>query len=168
MTTSSDRGRIALGLYVLTIIVANWLTHRYGPVPVGFGLYAPAGVYAVGLAFTLRDVVQRTLGRTWAVVAILAGAAVSAVVSPELALASGCAFLLSETLDFLVYSQLESQWLVAVVASNAVGLVLDSILFLWLAFGSLELLKGQIVGKAWMTLLAVLVLAVINRRRQYA
>jgi Queuosine biosynthesis protein QueC len=35
--------------------------------------------------------------------------------------------------------------------------VVDSIIFLWLAFGSLEFLLGQIVGKAWMVLLSNLV-----------
>jgi len=36
-----------------------------------------------------------------------------------------------------------------------VGVIVDSALFLWLAFGSLEFLAGQIVGKLWMTDLAV-------------
>jgi queuosine precursor transporter len=35
--------------------------------------------------------------------------------------------------------------------------------FLWLAFSSLELLRGQVVGKLWMTVLAVAVLAVLRR-----
>ena len=43
----------------------------------------------------------------------------------------------------------------AVAASGAVGLVVDSIVFLWLAFGSLEFLLGQIIGKSWMMLLAI-------------
>ena len=43
----------------------------------------------------------------------------------------------------------------AVVASSFVGLVADSILFLWLAFGSLQFLAGQIVGKAIMVLLTL-------------
>ncbi len=35
------------------------------------------------------------------------------------------------------------------------GVVADSALFLWIAFGSLAFLKGQVVGKLWMTALAV-------------
>ena len=38
------------------------------------------------------------------------------------------------------------------------------LLFLLLAFGSLQYLPGQIVGKAWMTLLAVAVLWLLRRR----
>jgi uncharacterized PurR-regulated membrane protein YhhQ (DUF165 family) len=117
---------------------------------------APAGVYFAGLAFSLRDALQETLGRRWVIAAILIGALVSAGLSAQLALASGLAFLVSELADFMVYTPLRQRtWLGAVVASNTVGTIVDSALFLWLAFGSLEFLAGQIVGKLWMTALAV-------------
>ena len=149
-------GLMSLAAYIGTIFGANWAIERYGIVPVGFGLMAPAGVYFVGLAFTFRDTTQRTLGRWWTVVAIVIGAALSVFVSPDFAMASGAAFLFSEFADFAVYTPLaERQWLTAVVASNIVGTVVDSILFLWLAFGSLQFLTGQVVGKLWMTALAV-------------
>ena len=50
------------------------------------------------------------------------------------------------------------------VASSVVGLVVDSIVFLWLAFGSLDFLLGQIVGKAWMVLLSIPFVAWLRRR----
>lgn len=157
--------------YIATIFAANWAIQTFGVVPVGFGLMAPAGVYFVGLAFTFRDLAHEEVGRRWIVVAIVVGAGLSALVSPQFALASGTAFLLSELADFAVYTPLrERGWLRAVAASNAVGLVVDSALFLWLAFGSLAFLPGQIVGKAWMTGLAIVVLwgarhALLERRR---
>ena len=152
--------------YIATIIAANWAVAAFGLVPVGFGLLGPAGVYFAGLTFTLRDLTQDSLGRRWTLVAILGGTLLSAVVSPSLAVASGIAFLFSELADFAVYTPLrEKHWLGAVAASNVVGLTMDSALFLWLAFGSLEFLPGQIVGKLWMTLLAVAALWVIRRRR---
>jgi queuosine precursor transporter len=52
----------------------------------------------------------------------------------------------------------------AVIASSCVGLVIDSIVFLWLAFGSLDFLAGQIVGKAWMVLLSVPLVGWLRRR----
>jgi hypothetical protein len=52
----------------------------------------------------------------------------------------------------------------AVIASSTVGLVVDSIVFLWLAFGSLEFLFGQVLGKLWMVLLAIPFVAWIRRR----
>ena len=152
--------------YILTIFAANWAIARFGAVPVGFGLLAPAGVYLAGLAFTLRDLTQERLGRAWVVAAIVGGAVLSAVISPQFALASGVAFLVSEFADLAVYTPLrERHWLGAIAASNVVGLVLDSVLFLTLAFGSLEFLTGQIVGKAWMTLLAVLLITMWRRGR---
>jgi len=145
--------------YIATIFAANWAITTFGLVPVGFGLLAPAGVYFAGLAFTFRDLTQDQLGRRWTYAAIVLGATLSGVLSGPLALASGAAFLLSETADLLVYTPLhERRWLLAVGASNMVGLIVDSALFLWLAFGSLEFLAGQIVGKTTMTVLAVLVL----------
>jgi len=101
--------------------------------------------------------VQRRLGRAWAVAAIVVGAVLSAVLAPPtLVVASGTAFLLSELADFAVYTPLqERRLMLAVLASSLVGLVVDSVLFLYLAFGSLEFLAGQIVGKTWMVLFAL-------------
>src|SRR5258707_10862416 len=79
-----------------------------------------------------------------------------AIAPPQLIFVSTTAFLLSELADFAVYTPLQARGLVlAVLASSIVGLIADSVLFLWLAFGSLEFLAGQIVGKAWMVLLAL-------------
>jgi len=153
--------------YALCILGANWAIQRWGVVPVGLGLMAPAGVYFAGLAFTLRDITQETLGRRWTVAAIVAGAALSAFLSPQLALASGLAFLVSEALDMAVYSPLkERHWLGAVAASNVVGATVDSALFLLLAFGSLDFLAGQVWAKLLMTALAVAVLWAWRARRR--
>lgn len=154
---------LALGAFVATVVGANWSLARWGIVPIGFGLEAPAGVYFAGLAFTARDAVRETAGRRGVVAAILAGAALSFMLedAQKFAIASGIAFLVSESADALVYEPLRGKsWLAAVTASNSVGLVLDSMLFLWLAFGSLAFIEGQIVGKAYMTLLAVVLVAV--------
>ena len=45
-----------------------------------------------------------------------------------------------------------------------VGLVVDSVIFLYLAFGSLDFLAGQVVGKAWMVLLAIPLVSWLRRR----
>lgn len=162
-------GVVAAALFVLTVWAANLAISRWGLVPVGFGLMAPAGVYFAGLAFTLRDVTHRTLGR-WAVVAaILVGALLSLLVSSRFAFASAAAFLVSELCDFSVYEPVRRKgWLPAVVASNIVGLCVDSVLFLWLAFGSLAFVEGQIVGKAWMTVAGVAAVASLGRRARLA
>lgn len=85
--------------------------------------------------------------------------------APPLVYASAAAFLLSELADFAVYTPLQSRGLVlAVLASSLVGLVADSILFLWLAFGSLDFLAGQILGKLWMVLAALPFIHWIRKR----
>ena len=53
---------------------------------------------------------------------------------------------------------------VAEVHSMVVGLVVDSLVFLHLAFGSLDFLAGQIIGKAWMVLLALPLMHLLRRR----
>ncbi len=98
--------------------------------------------------------------------AILVGSGLSALFAPaSLVLASATAFLLSEFADLAVYTPLARRRLVAaVVASSLAGLVVDSIVFLWLAFGSLDFLAGQIVGKSWMVLLSIPFVAWLRRR----
>lgn len=156
-------GIVCLVGYVASIYAANWLLEHVGFVTVWPGIQAPAGVFAAGFALTFRDLTQDTLGRRWVVVAILVGAALSYTVSATFATASALAFLASETCDFAVYTPLRDRhWLGAILASNTVGLVVDSMLFLWLAFGSLAFLDGQIIGKAEATIGAVVLLAVIR------
>jgi uncharacterized PurR-regulated membrane protein YhhQ (DUF165 family) len=159
-------GIVFLILFGLTIPAANWLIGNFGTqctpkgpcvIPVAPGVLAPSGVLMIGVALVLRDLVQRRLGVGYSAAAVLAGAVVSAAFAPPaLVIASGVAFLLSEFADLAVYTPLARRRLVsAVVASSMVGLVVDSIVFLWLAFGSLTFLPGQILGKAWMVLLSI-------------
>jgi queuosine precursor transporter len=168
-------GYIFLVLFCLTIPAANWLIGHVGTVcvpngpclvPVAPGIMAPSGVLMIGLALVLRDLVQRRLGVEFGIGAIIVGAAISAgLAPPTLVLASAAAFLLSEFADFAVYTPLARRRLVvAVIASSVVGLVVDSIVFLWLAFGSLEFLVGQIIGKLWMVLLAIPFVMYMRRR----
>jgi len=156
---------ILWALFVGTVYAANWAIIKFGFVSIGFGLTAPAGVYFAGLSFTLRDLLHVKGNRFWIISAIIVGAFLSGYLADaqRLALASGVAFLLSETADWLIYSPISKKnWLVAVLGSNTIGLILDSIIFLILAFGSLQYIEGQILGKAYMTLAAILILASIR------
>lgn len=153
--------------YLSTIPAANWMVSNWSPIPLGFGQAAPAGVALAGLALALRDWTREVAG-VWPTVAAMAAGVVLSywIADAKLATASAVAFGVSEALDFAVYEPLRKRGLVkAVAGSNAVGLVADSVLFLALAFGSMQYLPGQIVGKTAMTLLA---LAAIVARRRYA
>ena len=161
---------LVLAAYIATIPAANWAVTEFGVQPVGFGYLAPAGVYFVGLALVLRDMAREAAGRAAVLAAIAVGAALSWwLADPALAFASTAAFAVAETMDFAVYEPLRQRGLlVAMLASNAVGLIADSLIFLWLAFRSFEYLPGQLLGKTWMTLAAVAVIALIQWRRARA
>ena len=99
------------------------------------GILVPAGVYAAGLALVARDALRETTSRGVVFVAILVGAAVSYAIEPSFAVASGVAFLLSELADAAVYEPLRAKhWVTGVWASQLVGAVVDSVLFLSIAF----------------------------------
>lgn len=159
-------GLVSLAVYVAAIVAANWAIKRFGFVPVGFrlgpldigsGWKAPAGVYFAGATFVARDLLQQALGKRVALLAIAIGASVSALVSPSLALASGVSFVVAETADFVVYTPLveRGRILAAVVLADTVGLAVDTTLFLALAFHSLSGWNGTALGKMWMTVAAV-------------
>ena len=167
-------GWVAFILFILSIPLANWLIGHVGTVcrlhqpcliPVAPGLMAPSGVLTAGAALVLRDIVQRCLGKSFGVFAIIAGAAVSVLVAPQaLVIASISAFMLSEFADFVIYTPLQQRGLIrAVLLSSAVGIIIDSTVFLWLAFDSLAFLPGQIVGKLW-SILFSLPLILLTRR----
>jgi uncharacterized PurR-regulated membrane protein YhhQ (DUF165 family) len=167
-------GALAFAAFLGCVPLANWMILHVGTtcvpggpclVPVAPGVMAPSGVLTIGVALVLRDVVQRCLGLSFGLIAIVAGTALSGFVAPPaLVLASGAAFALSELADCAVYSPLQRKRLMlAVVASSMVGLVVDSIVFLVLAFGSLEFLAGQIIGKAWAVLIAIPLVRLLRR-----
>lgn len=175
MTPARIEGFLYLLGFGLCIPAANWLIGHAGTVcvpqgpcliPVAPGVMAPSGVLMIGLALVLRDLVQRRLGLGWAFGAVLAGAALSALVAPPaLVMASAAAFLFSELADLGVYTPLQKRGLtLAVMASSAVGLVVDSLVFLWLAFGSLDYMAGQVIGKVWMVAFALPVVHWLRRR----
>lgn len=142
------------------IPLANWLIGNVGTVcipngpcliPVAPGMMAPSGVLVIGAALALRDAVQEALGRAWVLALVVAGATLSLLVSsPALALASATAFLLSELADFAVYDRLRKKGLaLAVMLSGIAGAALDSLLFSWLAFGTVGWTPGLIVAKLY-------------------
>lgn len=167
-------GLVCFALFLGSIPLANWMILHVGTVcvaggpclvPVAPGVMAPSGVLTVGFALVLRDVVQRCLGPVWGLGAVLAGTLVSTLLAdPQVVAASAAAFLLSEGADFAVYTPLARRGLMrAVIASSLVGLVVDSLVFLTIAFGSLAFLPGQILGKAWAVMLSIPLIRLARR-----
>jgi uncharacterized PurR-regulated membrane protein YhhQ (DUF165 family) len=165
-------GALAAAAYIAVVVLANVLSTEYGMVSVGFGLVASAGTYAAGAALGLRDLVQDGLGRWGVLLVILIGSGLSYVLASEIiATASLAAFAASELCDLAVYTPLrERGWSRAVIASNVVGAVVDTYVFLSLApFGPVtwHAMQGQLVGKIlWATLLPVALIASVRKARE--
>lgn len=151
---------------MLTVPLANYMIGNVGTlcldngpclIPVGFGLMAPSGVLLIGLALVLRDWLQDLTNWKWSAVAVFFGAIVSWLTSdPFVAVASAVAFFSAEMLDLAVYTPLRKKGKsLAVLVSGVVGSFVDSMLFVYLAFGSLDFSVGNTVGKLYATALVV-------------
>lgn len=177
-----QQNRITFGItaavaFVLSVVGANYFVTHVGDqpfpggphvLPVWPGVSGPSGFVWIGFALTARDVLQRCLGRQATVAAIVLGAALSYFIAPAFAFASGVTFLVAELADFAVFTPLADRNLPgAVVASNIVGAVLDSVLFLWLAFGWSSVATfalPQAWGKLWVSVLFIPVLLFVRSR----
>lgn len=166
---------LLIAAFAATVPAANWMIGNVGEcipngpclVPVGFGLMAPSGVLMVGVALALRDAVHSMLGAKYALIAITLGVFLSAAVAPpSLVVASAVAFMLSELSDFAVYAPMRKKNVpAAIIASGLAGSVVDSAVFLLIAFGSLDYIAGQVVGKMWMTIICAVVVAMLGNIR---
>lgn len=153
---------VALFIYLATIPAANWFISNVGTqgfpggphtIPVGFGYAAPSGVLLIGLALFMRDLVQQHFGQRLTLGVIGVGIVASYFVNPAVATASAVAFALSELADFGIYTRIKKHTIVGAVAvSGIIGGIIDSFVFLQIAFGSTMFWQGQVIGKTWMAL----------------
>jgi hypothetical protein len=153
--------------YVGTIVTANWASTHWSALLVG-AVAVPAGTLWAGVTFTLRDVLHECFGGRGVLAAIAGGAGLSwLLATPQIAVASVLAFTVSELVGSLVYGRLRA-WSVlgAVIGSNLVGLGIDSVLFVPLAFGSFTFVPGQILGKTVATVLTVAALVATRAVRR--
>ncbi|HEX3782632.1 MAG TPA: VUT family protein [Pseudonocardiaceae bacterium] len=156
-----------LAAYVGTIVTANWASTHWSALLVG-AVAVPAGTLCAGATFTLRDLLHECLGPRGVLGAIAAGAGLSwLLASPQIAVASVLAFTVSELVGSMVYGRLRARSVLgAVIGSNLVGLGIDSVLFVPLAFGSFAFVPGQILGKTVATALTVAVLVAAKAVRR--
>jgi queuosine precursor transporter len=183
---------VLTGLYVGVVVMAQVGTNKIVDVPLT-GLTAPGGTFLIGIALSMIEIAHRTaptrregfvnaqvmVACGWVASVILAGyLAVLNVMSPEdplfdrlagtwrIVAASLLAFAVSETIDnslgTWMRDRVHDAW--RVVGTNAVSVPLDSIVFLLVAFGSLEFISGQIVVKYAATLLVGVPLVLLLRR----
>lgn len=155
--------------YVGVVILANWLASAY-IVHVPLTPYmAPAGVFAIGAILVLRDWLQQAYGLWKTMPLVYAAGLISWGVGEvadwtslqKIAVASVVAFTVSETVEAAVFTPIRRKNLaLGVGLSGTVGLVLDSYIFLTIAFGSLAFFWGQFWGKFEMVAVGVALTAV--------
>ena len=81
------------------------------------------------------------------------------IINPAVATASAIAFAISELADLYVFTRIKQRTLAgAVIASGVIGGVIDSFLFLQIAFGSTQFWQGQVIGKSLMAVTAGLII----------
>lgn len=131
-------------LFLLSIPFANRWLEEYGFREIIPGLGpVPSAVWVVGFAFCFRDLGQYIMGRRVAWIAIAIGTVLSWwLASPALAVASGVAFLWSESTDALVFTPLANKgntlFFLGLCISGLAASLVDSALFLRIAFGSFD------------------------------
>jgi queuosine precursor transporter len=167
--------RLTLGLalaYVGLAVLANWLASRYViRVPLTDYL-APAGVLCIGAVLVIRDWLQQLAGLFASLALMVAAAGASYLIGvgvgwtslQRIAVASVVAFLVSETIEALVFTPMRRRSLVAGVAVSAtIGNAIDSAIFLEIAFGSQAFFPGNFVGKLEMITVGVALTAARRR-----
>lgn len=112
-------------LYLVSIVLIN-IGFVHMPLIHGW----PPMSLAVGLVFVLRDFAQREIGHKVLLV-MLAGAVISFfMASPAVAVASCAAYLVSELVDWAVYTFSKRPLAQRVLLSSALGTPVDSAVFL--------------------------------------
>ena len=183
---------VLTSLYVAVVVSAQVGTNKIVDVP-WTNLTAPGGTYLIGIALSLVELAHRTAptrreGFVNAQVMVACGFAGSALLAAYLAvldrmapddalfhrlagtwrivLGSLVAFAISETIDnsFGAWLRDRVHDAVRVVATNAVSVPLDSVVFLLVAFGSLKFIEGQIVVKYAVTVIFGIPLVLALRR----
>lgn len=170
---------MAILFYILTIVVANFLSAKFNPVQIGPFLIS-LGTFTIAACFILRDLVQNQLGRakTYALIAVaLIISAVQSMVlgdSPAIVIASACAFVISETTDTEIYTRLRLPMAWRVWWSGAAGGILDSGVFVVLGLSPLGMdfipwpfipmaILGQAIFKTFMQGCGAVAIAVWQR-----
>lgn len=154
--------------YLASIPLANWMISHVGTqsfpngphtIPVGFGFQAPSGVLMIGIALFARDLIQEKTSKLTTLVAIGVGILISYFVNKDVAVASAVAFAFGELCDFAIYSKIRQRHLpLAVAISGIVGGIIDSLLFLQIAFGSTQFWEGQVIGKTFIACLCAMLI----------
>jgi queuosine precursor transporter len=121
-------------MYIVSIVIANVVTAKFAPVPIGIFL-VPTGTFLIGLTLFFRNFVQTQYGRHKTYIAIVVALLASAVSSQLLGdtfaitIASAVSFLFSEAADTETFTRIRASFAARVFFGGTVGAILDSTIF---------------------------------------
>lgn len=160
------------GFYLLTILLGNYFVIYFGILDfiisqngnALFTLTAPAGVLWIGLTFSFRDLAQRFWGThkiwIWMVIATI----ITYLYNRNIALASVLSFLISETIDWIIFTITRLNLKYRIIISNLIAAPLDSFIFVYIAFGFiLDAMIGQALLKVLFSLLIIPILPLFDK-----
>lgn len=129
-------GKRWTALYVGLMPFINWSFAAVPTAPIpewaGGGAFQPLAI-VTGLVLVVRDFAQREV-RHWIFAAMVAGLALSTLTSwVEVVIASGLAFLISETVDWAVYTFSKRPLSQRIMISSTVSAPMDQVVFIYLA-----------------------------------
>jgi uncharacterized PurR-regulated membrane protein YhhQ (DUF165 family) len=139
-------------LYVGLMPFINWSYSAVPTMPIphelGGGNFQPLAI-VTGFVLVVRDFAQREI-KHWIFGAMIVGLILSSLTSwIVIVFASGAAFLISETVDWAVYTFVKRPLSERVLLSSCASGPLDQIVFIWLA----SMAPGQAGIFAWGTIL---------------
>jgi uncharacterized PurR-regulated membrane protein YhhQ (DUF165 family) len=121
-----------VAVYIVSIVLVNWLFVVVAPWPTVFGDLYLANL-VVGFVFVLRDYGQRQVGHKILLATLVAGIITFFMVDKAIALASITAFILSEMTDWAIYSFTKRPLQQRILLSSLVAVPLDTLAFQYLA-----------------------------------
>ncbi len=136
------KGRLWAYLYVAVIPALNWsfgkahilevdMSHLLGQLPNGENAFFQPLTMVTGLVFVVRDFVQREMGHKVLILMVLAIAWSFYYSWPVIALASACAFAISEAADWVMFTFTKYRLSTRIVLSSLVAAPIDTTVFLY-------------------------------------
>ena len=118
-------------IYILSIVLVN-IGFVYVPlIPLFDTMYPPMTV-VVGLIFILRDYAQKEIGHKVLGAMLIGGLLSYVMADPYVAVASLVAFIVSETVDWGVYTLTDKPLRQRILLSSLISTPIDSGLFLYM------------------------------------
>jgi len=118
-------------LYIVLIVAVNYGFTIVPPLDIPGGEKWPPMSLIVGLIFVARDFAQREIGHRVIIAMLCAGALSYVMADPFVAAASVSAFLVSEFIDWAVYSYTGRSFSQRILLSSVISTPIDSIVFLY-------------------------------------